>query len=355
MSEVYKLSKFDYPLTEEHVALYPPKERSDSKMMVVHRDTGKIEHRMFRDILEYFDDGDLMLINNTKVIPARMWATKEKTGAKIEVFLLRELNSEQLVWDVLVDPARKIRVGNKLYFGDDEVLVAEVIDNTTSRGRTIRFLYDGDPSSFREYLFSFGETPLPKWIQQKRGLDPMDKDRYQSIFATKIGAVAAPTSALHFTKEIVKRLEIKGVEFGEMTVHTGLGSFRTIDVEDLSKHRVDAEYVYIPEKLATEINATKEKKKRVLAVGTSIMRGLESSVSSTGEVKPYDGWTNLFIYPPFEFNVANCMLTNLHVPKSSLQIMVCSYAGYDLIMKAYEEAMEKDYKFFTYGDCMLIL
>lgn len=355
MSEVYKLSKFDYPLTEEYVALYPPKERSESKMIVVHRDTGKIEHKKFRDILNYFDEGDLMLINDTKVIPARMWATKEKTGAKIEVFLLRELNSEQLVWDVLVDPARKIRVGNKLYFGEDEILVAEVIDNTTSRGRTIRFLYDGDPSGFREYLFSFGETPLPKWIQQKRGLDPMDSERYQTIFSQKIGAVAAPTSGLHFTKEIMKRLEIKGVEFGEMTVHTGLGSFRTIDVEDLSKHRVDAEYVNIPDKLATKINSTKADGKRVLAVGTSIMRGLETSVSSTGEVKPYDGWTNLFIYPPFDFHVANCMLTNLHVPKSTPQIMVCSYAGYDLIMKAYEEAMEKNYKFFTYGDCMLIL
>ncbi|MBL7789758.1 MAG: tRNA preQ1(34) S-adenosylmethionine ribosyltransferase-isomerase QueA [Chitinophagales bacterium] len=355
MSEVYKLSKFDYPLTEDHVALYPPKERGNCKMVVVHRDTGKIEHKKFRDILNYFTDEDLILINNTKVIPARMWATKEKTGAKIEVFLLRELNSEQLVWDVLVDPARKIRVGNKLYFGDDEILVAEVIDNTTSRGRTIRFLYDGDPSGFTDYLFSFGETPLPKWIQQKRGLDPSDKERYQSIFAKEIGAVAAPSSSLHFTKEIMKRLEIKGAEFGEMTVHTGLGSFRTIDVEDLSKHRVDAEYVNIPEKLANKINKTKANGRKVCAVGTSIMRGLESSVTSTGEVKPYDGWTNLFIYPPFDFNVANCLLTNLHVPKSSLQIMVSSYAGYDLIMKAYEECMEKDYKFFVYGDCMLIL
>lgn len=355
MSEVYKLNKFEYPLTEEFVALYPSAERGESKMIVVDRAKGTIEHRQFRDIMEYFDDGDLMLINNTKVIPARLWATKEKTGAKIEVFLLRELNAEQMVWDVLVDPARKIRVGNKLYFGDDEILVAEVIDNTTSRGRTIRFLFDGDPSSFREYLFSFGETPLPKWIQQKRGLDPIDKERYQTIYATEIGAVAAPTAGLHFTKEIMKRLEIKGVDFGEMTVHSGLGSFRTIDVEDLSKHRVDAEYVLIPEKLANKINQVKANKKRVLAIGTSIMRGLESSVSSKGEVKPYDGWTNLFIYPPHIFNVANCMLTNLHVPKSALLIMACSFGGYDLIMKAYQEAMDNDYKFFTYGDCMLIL
>lgn len=355
MSEVYKLNKFDYPLTEDHVALYPSTERGDAKMVVVHRDSGKIEHKKFRDIIDYVTDEDLVLINNTKVLPARMWATKEKTGAKIEVFLLRELNSEQLVWDVLVDPARKIRVGNKLYFGDDEILVAEVIDNTTSRGRTIRFIYDGDPSGFTEYLFSYGETPLPKWIQNKRGLDPSDKERYQTVFAKEIGAVAAPSSSLHFTKEIMKRMEIKGAEFAEMTVHTGLGSFRTINVEDLSKHRVDAEYVHISEKLAAKINKTKKNGKKVLAVGTSLMRGLESSVSSTGDVKPFDGWTNLFIYPPFDFQVANCLLTNLHVPKSSLQIMVCSYAGYDLIMKAYEECMERDYKFFVYGDCMLIL
>lgn len=355
MSEVYKLSKFEFPLTEELVAKYPPKERGDSRMMVVHRNTGLIEHRMFKDILEYFDDGDLMLFNNTKVIPARLWATKEKTGAKIEVFLLRELNAEQHVWDVLVDPARKIRVGNKLYFGKDDVLVAEVVDNTTSRGRTIRFLYDGDPSSFREYLFSFGETPIPKYIAQKRGVDPSDKERYQTIYAKEIGAVAAPTAGLHFTKEILKRLEIKGVNIDELTLHTGLGSFRTIDVEDLSKHRMDAEYAKITDHIVQLTNETKDKEKKICAVGTTVMRSLESSVTSTGYLKPYEGWTNIFIFPPHKFSVANCMLTNFHVPKSSLLIMTCAFAGYDLIMEAYEQAMKEKYQFFTYGDCMLIL
>lgn len=355
MSEVYKLSKFEFPLTEEYVAKFPPKERGDSRMMVVHRKTGLIEHKMFKDILDYFDDGDLMLFNNTKVIPARLWATKEKTGAKIEVFLLRELNAEQHVWDVLVDPARKIRVGNKLYFGKDDVLVAEVVDNTTSRGRTIRFLYDGDPSSFREYLFSFGETPIPKYIAQKRGVDPSDKERYQTIYAKEIGAVAAPTAGLHFTKEILKRLEIKGVNIDELTLHTGLGSFRTIDVEDLSKHRMDAEYAKITDHIVQLTNETKDKNKKVCAIGTTVMRSLESSVTSNGYLKPYEGWTNIFIFPPHEFSVANCMLTNFHVPKSSLLIMTCAFGGYDLIMEAYRQAMEEKYQFFTYGDCMLIL
>lgn len=355
MSEVYKLSKFEFDITEDYVAHFPPEERGNSKMMVVHRETGKIEHKQFRDIMTYFGDGDLMLINDTMVIPARLWATKEKTGAKIEVFLLRELNSEQLVWDVLVDPARKIRVGNKLYFGNEEVLVAEVIDNTTSRGRTIRFLYDGDPSSFREYLFSFGETPIPKYLAQKRGVHPSDKERYQTIFAKNVGAVAAPTAGLHFTKEIMKRMEINGVDFNEITLHSGLGSFRTIDVEDLSKHRIDAEYAKISEKVVKNVNKAKAAGKKVCAVGTTVMRAVESSVTSTGELKPYDGWTNLFIYPPFEFQIADALLTNFHVPKSSLLIMACSFGGYDLIMKAYKEAVEKDYKFFTYGDCMLIL
>lgn len=355
MSEVYKLSKFEFPITEEFVPLYPPKERGLSKLMVVHKDSGKIEHKTFRDVIDYFDDGDIMLTNNTKVIPARLWATKEKTGAKIEVFLLRELNSEQLVWDVLVDPARKIRVGNKLYFGDDEVLIAEVIDNTTSRGRTLRFLFDGDPSGFTDYLFSFGEPPIPKYLIQKRGILPEDKEGYQTLFAKNVGAVAAPTAGMHFTKEIIKRMEIKGVEFNEMTVHTGLGSFRTIDVEDLSKHRVDAEYCNISERVARNVNSAKAAGKRVCAIGTSIMRATESSVSSSGQLKPYDGWTNLFIYPPFDFHVANAMLTNFHVPKSSLLIMACSFGGYDLIMEAYEKAVENKYDFFTYGDCMLII
>jgi S-adenosylmethionine:tRNA ribosyltransferase-isomerase len=355
MSEVYKLSKFEFPITEDFVPLMPPSERGLSRMMVVNKTTGTIEHKKFRDIIDYFDEGDLMLINDTKVIPARLWATKEKTGAKIEVFLLRELNAEQLVWDVLVDPARKIRVGNKLYFGDEEVLIAEVIDNTTSRGRTLRFMYDGDPSGFTDYLFSFGETPIPKYLIQKRGIQPEDKEAYQTVFAKKAGAVAAPASGMHFTKEIMKRMEIKGVDFNEVTIHTGLGSFRTIDVEDLSKHRVDAEYCHISQKVANNVNEAKAAGKRICAVGTSVMRGIESSVSSKGELKPYDTWTNLFIYPPFEFQVANAMLTNFHVPKSSLLIMACSFGGYDLIMEAYAKAIEEKYNFFTYGDCMLII
>jgi S-adenosylmethionine:tRNA ribosyltransferase-isomerase len=355
MSEVYKLNKFEFDLTEDLVAKYPPKERGDSRMMVVDRKKGTIEHKMFKDILDYFGDGDLMLFNNTKVMPARMWATKEKTGAKIEVFLLRELNSEQFVWDVLVDPARKIRVGNKLYFGKDYMLVAEVIDNTTSRGRTLRFFYDGDSSTFRDYLFSFGETPLPKYIVKQRGLDPSDKERYQTIYAKEVGAVAAPTAGLHFTPEIMKRLEIKGVNIEELTLHTGLGSFRNIDVEDLSKHRMDAEYVKITEKTAKIVNETKEKGGRVVSIGTTVMRSLESSITSTGKLKPYDGWTNLFIYPPYDFSVADCMLTNFHVPKSTLLIQTCAFGGFDLIMEAYRQALKEKYNFFSYGDCMLIL
>jgi S-adenosylmethionine:tRNA ribosyltransferase-isomerase len=355
MSEVYKLSKFEYDLPEELIAKYPSKERGGSRMMVVDRAKNTIESREFKDILEYFDDGDLMLMNNTKVMPARLWSTKEKTGARIEVFLLRELNAEQLVWDVLVDPARKIRVGNKLYFGKEDYLVAEVIDNTTSRGRTVRFQYDGDKSKFKEYLFSFGETPLPKYITSKRKIEASDKERYQTVFAKEIGAVAAPTAGLHFTKEILKRLEIKGVELEEVTLHTGLGSFRTIDVEDLSKHRMDAEYCKITESLAEKVNEVKANGKRVCSIGTTTMRTLESSVTSQGKLKPFDGWTNLFIFPPYEFSIANSLLTNFHLPKSSLLILTCAFGGYDLIMEAYQKAIEEKYNFFSYGDCMLIL
>jgi S-adenosylmethionine:tRNA ribosyltransferase-isomerase len=355
MSEVYKLSKFQFGLTEELVAHYPSPDRGGSRMMVVDRKTKKIEHKQFSDILSYFEDGDSMIFNNTKVFPARLWATKEKTGAKIEVFLLRELNGNHLIWDVLVDPARKIRVGNKLYFGNSDLLVAEIVDNTTSRGRTIRFLYDGDKAKFRDFLFSFGETPIPKYIASKRKVEASDRERYQTVFAKNEGAVAAPTAGLHFTREMMKRLEIKGVNLSEITLHTGLGSFRTIDVEDLSKHKMDAEYCKVSTDTVDLVNETKAAGKKVCAVGTTVVRSLESGVTSEGQLKEYEGWTNLFIYPPYDFNIPDCLLTNFHVPKSSLFIMICAYGGYDLMMEAYEQAMKEKYNFFTYGDCMLIL
>ena len=347
-----KLSEFDFNLPKDSIALYPAKNREDAKLMVVHRDTKKIEHKKFKDILKYFGEGDVMIVNNTKVFPARLYGMKEKTGAKIEVFLLRELNEKALLWDVLVDPARKIRVGNKLYFGDDE-LIAEVVDNTTSRGRTIRFLYDGDHEKFKKQLYSMGETPLPKYI--KRSVEESDAERYQTVFAKNEGAVAAPTAGLHFSKEIMKKLEIQGVDFAELTLHTGLGTFRTIDVEDLSKHKMDAEQIDIPEKTVKIVNNAKDKGTRICAVGTTSMRTIESAVSATGHLKPYSGWTNLFIHPPYHFSIANSMITNFHLPKSSLLIMTCAFGGYDLIMKAYEEAIKNKYRFFSYGDAMLIL
>ena len=355
MSEVYKLSKFGYKFQEELIAKFPSKERGDSRMMVVDRKKGKIEHKTFRDILQYYSQDDVMIFNNTKVFPARLWATKEKTGAKIEVFLLRELNGNQLLWDVLVDPARKIRVGNKLYFGDDDLLVAEIVDNTTSRGRTIRFLYEGDKAGFKDFLYSFGETPIPKYISNKRGVETSDTERYQTVFAKFEGAVAAPTAGLHFTNEIMKRLEIKGVNLAEITLHTGLGSFRTIDVEDLSKHRMDAEYTKITNETVKTVNEAKSKGKKICAVGTTVLRSLESAVTSEGYLKDYEGWTNLFIFPPYEFSIADSLLTNFHLPKSSLFILTCAYGGYDLIHEAYQQAVKEKYQFFSYGDCMLII
>jgi S-adenosylmethionine:tRNA ribosyltransferase-isomerase len=324
--------------------------------MVLHRDTGKIEHRVFKDILEYYDDGDVFIFNNTKVFPARMYGKKEKTGAKIEVFLLRELNAEQRLWDVLVDPARKIRVGNKLYFMDEkgnEILVAEVVDNTTSRGRTIRFLYEGPEEEFRKDLDSLGNTPLPKYII--RNSEDADRDRYQTVYAKELGAVAAPTAGLHFSRELMKRLEIKGVNFAEVTLHVGLGTFRTIDVEDLSKHKMDAEYFRIGKAAAETVNKGKLAEKRVCAVGTTSMRAIETAVSAEGLLKPAEGWTNLFVYPPYDFHIANAMITNFHLPKSSLLIMVCAFGGYELVMEAYEEATKNEYRFFSYGDAMMIL
>lgn len=348
-----KLSQFKFKLPPELIAEHPAKNREDARLMVLHRDKQKIEHKKFKDILKYFDDGDVMILNNTRVFPARMYGNKEKTGARIEVFLLRELNRESLLWDVLVDPARKIRIGNKLYFGEDDSLVAEVIDNTTSRGRTLRFLFDGPYEDFKKIITELGETPLPKYI--KRNVVPEDEIRYQTIFAEQEGAVAAPTAGLHFSRELLKRLEIKGVNFAPLTLHVGLGTFRAVEVEDLSKHKMDSEQVIIPERSANIINKGKDEKKKVCAIGTTTMRAIESSVSTTGYLKPFDGWTNKFIYPPYEFSIANCMVTNFHMPMSTLVMMVSAFAGYDFLMHAYNEAIKEEYQFLSYGDAMLIL
>ncbi len=348
-----KLSDFKFNLSADLIAEHPSESRDESRLMVIHRQTGEIEHKRFKDIMDYFSDGDVMVINNTKVFPARLYGTKEKTGAQIEVFLLRELNREARLWDVLVDPARKIRIGNKLYFGEDDNLVAEVIDNTTSRGRTLRFLFDGTYDEFKKTVESLGETPLPKLI--RRPVEPEDKERYQTVFAKMEGAVAAPTAGMHFSRELVKRLEIKGIGFSEVTLHAGLGNFRSVDVEDLSKHKMDSEQFIIDEKTAKTVNAAKEKRKKICAVGTTTMRALESSVSIHGMLKPYDGWTNKFIYPPYEFSVADAMVSNFHMPQSTLMMMVAAFAGFDNLMKAYKVAAKEKYKFFTYGDAMLIL
>ena len=348
-----KLSKFKYNLPEELIALYPAENRDESRLMVLHRDTKKIEHKIFKDIISYFDENDVMVFNNTKVFPARLFGNKEKTGAKIEVFLLRELNREQRLWDVLVDPARKIRIGNKLYFGEDDLLVAEVIDNTTSRGRTLRFLFDGPYDEFKKTLYSLGETPLPSWI--KRKVEPEDKERYQTIFAKHEGAVAAPTAGMHFSRELLKRLEIKGVNFAEITLHVGLGNFRSVDVEDLTKHKMDSEQIQITDEAAGIINEGKKRKKKICAVGTTVMRTLESSVSTYGHVKPFEGWTNKFIFPPYEFSVANAMISNFHLPLSTLLMMAAAFGGYDFVMDAYQLAVKEKYRFGTYGDAMLII
>ncbi|MCY1635835.1 tRNA preQ1(34) S-adenosylmethionine ribosyltransferase-isomerase QueA [Marinifilum sp. D737] len=348
-----KLSKFKYKLPTELIALHPAYNRDESRLMVLHKDTGEIEHKIFKDLIEYFDDEDVMVFNNTKVFPARLYGNKEKTGAEIEVFLLRELNREQRLWDVLVDPARKIRIGNKLYFGDDDLLVAEVIDNTTSRGRTLRFLYDGPYDEFKKTLFGLGETPLPKFID--RSVEPEDAERYQTIFAKHEGAVAAPTAGMHFSRELMKRLEIKGIDFAEVTLHVGLGNFRTVDVEDLTKHKMDSEQIFIEDEAVEKVNLAKKKKKNVCAVGTTVMRTLESSVSTMGTLKPFEGWTNKFIFPPYEFHVPNRMITNFHLPLSTLMMMVCAFGGYDNVMAAYEEAIKEKYRFGTYGDAMLII
>lgn len=348
-----KLSQFRFDLPLNLIAQNPTKRREDSRMMVVHRKTGQIENKHFKDIIEYFDDKDVFVVNNTKVFPARMYGRKEKTGAKIEVFLLRELNKTNRLWDVIVDPARKIRVGNKLYFGEHDELVAEVIDNTTSRGRTIRFLWDSDEESFKKMLEFLGETPLPKYIKRKP--DEEDKERFQTVYAKHEGAVAAPTAGLHFSNELIKRCEIKGIRFAEITLHTGLGTFRPIEVEDLSKHKMDAEYYKIDEEACRIVNKAKANGNRICSIGTTTMRGMETSFTAQKLLKPSEGWTNIFIHPPYNFNLADSLVTNLHLPKTSLLIMVCAFAGYDLATEAYKKAIKDKYRFFSYGDAMLVV
>ena len=348
-----KTSDFNFNLPTELLAEHPAEHRDEARLMVLNRKTETIEHKLFKDVIDYFNEDDLFVFNNTKVFPARLYGNKEKTGAKIEVFLLRELNKETKVWDVLVDPARKIRIGNKLFFTEDESLVAEVIDNTTSRGRTLRFLFDGTYEEFRAKLKELGETPLPKYI--KRAVEPEDAERYQTIYAKHEGAVAAPTAGLHFSKHLMKRLEIKGINFAEVTLHIGLGTFNPIEVEDISKHKMESEEAIIDEKNAEIINKASKENRRICAVGTTTMRTLESAVSSNRMVTPYNGWTNKFIYPPYEFGIANAMITNFHTPKSTLIMMIAAFAGKDFVMHAYEEALKEKYKFYSYGDAMLIL
>ena len=349
----YKLSHFDFDLPQKLIPQKPNEQRDESKLMILHKNTGKIEHKKFKDLIEYFDEEDVVIFNNTKVFPARMYGNKEKTGARIEVFLLRELNRDNRLWDVLVDPARKIRIGNKLYFGENDELIAEVIDNTTSRGRTLRFLFDGTHEEFQETLDFLGQTPLPKFIDREPSLK--DDERYQTIYAKEKGSVAAPTAGLHFSKQLLKRMEIKGINLAEITLHVGLGTFRSIDVEDLSKHKMDSEEINISKQASDLINRGKEKEKRICAVGTTVNRSIESSNTTNNMVIPVKGWTNKFIFPPYEFKVANCMISNFHLPKSTLLMHVSAFGGYDFIMKAYKEAIKKKYKFHTFGDAMLIL
>lgn len=348
-----KTSNFKFDLPKDLLAEYPSEYRDEAKLMVLNREKQTIEHKQFKDLVNYFDEDDVLIMNNTKVFPARLIGYKEKTGAKIEVFLLRELDKETRLWDVLVDPARKIRIGNKLFFGEDEALVAEVVDNTTSRGRTLRFLFDGSYDEFRKTLHDYGLTPLPKYI--KREVEPSDAERYQTIYAKNEGAVAAPTAGLHFSKHMLKRLEIKGVNFAELTLHIGLGTFAPVEVEDISKHKMESEQAFISQKTADIVNKAKEANKKVCAIGTTSMRAIESSVSASGFLNPFEGWTNKFIYPPYEFSIANCMVTNFHTPRSTLMMMISAFAGHEFLLKAYKEAIKEKYKFYSYGDAMLIL
>ena len=348
-----KLSHYNYNFSPELLAHYPAEHRDESRMLVLHRKTGEIEHKLFKDIINYFEEDDVFILNNTKVFPARLYGNKEKTGAEIEIFLLRELNKDLRLWDVLVEPARKIRIGNKLYFGEDDALVAEVIDNTTSRGRTLRFLFDGSYEEFKEALYAMGETPLPRWVREK--VEPEDEEWYQTIYAKHEGAVAAPTAGLHFSKHLLKRMEIKGIDSSFITLHVGLGNFRTVDVEDLSKHKMDSEQFFVTEKAVEEINTAKSNGHKVVAIGTTVMRAMETAVTVGGKLKPMEGWTNKFIFHPYQFTSADAMVSNFHLPYSTQLMMVAAFGGYDMVMDAYRIAKEEGYRFGTYGDAMLIL
>ena len=348
-----KLSQFNFNLTPEQIAKYPSHFRDESRLMVLHRESGEIEHKTFKDIIHYCDEGDIFVFNDTKVFPARLRGNKEKTGAEIEVFLLRELNRDQRLWDVLVDPARKIRIGNKLYFGENDSLVAEVIDNTTSRGRTLRFLYDGPYDEFKKTLYEMGEMPIPKWIRPRA--EEIDNERFQTIYASKEGAVATPAAGLHFSRELFKRMEIKGVDWTNVTLHMGLGHFRTVEVEDLSKHKMDSEQMIITEESANLINKAKANGKKVFAVGITVARALETPVTTKNEVSPFDGWTNKFIFPPYQFAIPSAMVTNFHLPYSTMLMSVAAFGGYDKVMNAYQVAINEGYKFGTYGDAMLVI
>ncbi|MDX9919159.1 MAG: tRNA preQ1(34) S-adenosylmethionine ribosyltransferase-isomerase QueA [Paludibacter sp.] len=347
-----KLSKFKFKLPEELIAQYPAHHRDEARLMVMDRKTGAIEHRIFKDVLEYFNEKDLFIFNDTKVFPARLYGNKEKTGAQIEVFLLRELNHEMRLWDVLVEPARKIRIGNKLYFGEDDSVVAEVIDNTTSRGRTLRFLFDGTHEEFKKALFNLGETPLPRNIT--RAVEPDDADRFQTIFAKNEGAVSAPAAGTHFSRELLKRMEIKGIESAYITSHMSLGNFREIDVEDLTKHKMDSEQMSVTAETVKVVNKAHDEERNICAVGVTVMRALETVVGTEGKIKAYDGWTNKFIFPPYDFTVANSLITNFHLPYSTLLMLTSAFGDYDQVMNAYEVAIKEGYRFGVYGDAMLI-
>ncbi|MBP5364555.1 MAG: tRNA preQ1(34) S-adenosylmethionine ribosyltransferase-isomerase QueA [Bacteroidales bacterium] len=348
-----KLSEFDYKHPADAIAQFPAENRDEARMLVLHRNSGEIEHRNFKEIIEYFDDRDAMVFNDTKVFPAKLYGNKEKTGAQIEVFLLRELNSDQHLWDVLVDPARKIRIGNKLYFGEDNTLVAEVIDNTTSRGRTLRFLFDGSHDEFKKVLYNLGLTPLPSYI--KREPTAEDEKNYQTIFAKNEGAVAAPTAGMHFSRELLKRFEIKGVEMGYLTLHIGLGIFDNVEVEDLTKHKMPSDQLFVEDQVCDIVNRAKDDKRKVCAVGTSVLRALETANSTLGHIKPFEGWTNKFIFPPYEFAVANALVTNFQLPLSTMLMTVCAFGGYKKVMTAYNVAVKEGYKIGAYGDAMLII
>ena len=350
-----KLSQFKFKLPEDRIALYPAPHRDECRMLVLHRKTGQVEHKMFKDFLNYFDDKDIFIFNDSKVIPARLYGNKEKTGARIEVFLRRELNPELRLWDVLVDPARKIRIGNKLYFGEDESIVAEVIDNTTSRGRTLRFLYDGPHDEFKQQLYALGEAPLPDMIRNHRDTEPEDLARFQCLFAKNEGAVTAPATGLHFSREMLKRMEIKGIDRAFITFHCGLCNFETTDVEDLTKHKMDSEEMYITEENCKLVNAAKEAGHKVIAVGNTVQRAIESACDTRGYINPFEGWTNKFIFPPYHFSVADAMFSNFQMPYSLMLMLTCAFGGYDFTMSAYQVALKEGYQFGPFGDVMLIV